>query len=111
MAKILLVLIMSLRKLLDLCSPKRKRLIIIWPLRLPNGISTPPSTPHFEGLWEAGVKYLKFHLRRVIGDTLLCYEEFVALVVQTEAVLNSRSLCPFSSNPNDLEVITRLLIF
>ena len=60
----------------------------------------PPSAPHFGGLWEAWVKSLKFYLWRVIGDTALSYEEFV--FVQVEAVLNSRPLCPLSS---DLEVI------
>ena len=30
-----------------------------------------PSAPHFGGLWESGVRSVKFHLRRVIGGTIL----------------------------------------
>ncbi|XP_076392695.1 uncharacterized protein LOC105663902 [Megachile rotundata] len=35
----------------------------------------PPYAPHFGGLWEGGVKQVKTHLRRVIGDQRLTYEE------------------------------------
>ncbi|XP_018357357.1 PREDICTED: uncharacterized protein LOC108757440 [Trachymyrmex cornetzi] len=30
----------------------------------------PPTAPHFRGLWEAAVKSLKHHLRRVTSETL-----------------------------------------
>jgi len=30
-----------------------------------------PAAPHFGGLWEAGVKSFKFHLRRVVGSRTL----------------------------------------
>ncbi|GFX88857.1 integrase catalytic domain-containing protein [Trichonephila clavipes] len=30
----------------------------------------PPATPHFGGLWEAGVKSLKNHLKRVVGNNI-----------------------------------------
>ena len=66
----------------------------------------PPSSPHFGGLWEACVKSLKYHLKRVIGDNILSYEEFLTLVTQIESVLNSRPLCPLSSDPNDVEALT-----
>lgn len=33
-----------------------------------------PVTPHFVGLCEAGIKSVKFHLRRVIGIQVLTYE-------------------------------------
>ncbi|GFV24256.1 integrase catalytic domain-containing protein [Trichonephila clavipes] len=46
----------------------------------------PPATPHFGGLWEAGIKSLKSHLKRAIDNTILTYEEFVTLVTQVEAV-------------------------
>ncbi|GFY25006.1 uncharacterized protein TNCV_2691971 [Trichonephila clavipes] len=61
----------------------------------------PPATPHFGDLWEAGIKILKSHLKRVIGNTIPTYEEFVTLVTQVEAVLNSRPLTKLSSDPND----------
>ena len=35
----------------------------------------PPSSPHFGGLWEAGVKSAKSHLRKIVGSTPLSLEE------------------------------------
>lgn len=66
----------------------------------------PPSAPHFGGIWEAGIKSVKTHLARIIGDQVLTYEEFYTVLVQIEAILNSRPLCPLSSDPNDLSVLT-----
>ncbi|EZA46809.1 hypothetical protein X777_01595, partial [Ooceraea biroi] len=55
---------------------------------------------------EAAVKSAKFHLRRVIGDTILTYEEFATLISQIEFVLNSRPLCAITEDPDDLETLT-----
>ncbi|GFU31974.1 integrase catalytic domain-containing protein [Trichonephila clavipes] len=66
----------------------------------------PPSAPHFGGLWEAEVKTLKYHLKREIGNSILSHEEFLTLVVQIEAILNSRPICPLSNDPNDVETLT-----
>ncbi|XP_076298051.1 uncharacterized protein LOC143217548 [Lasioglossum baleicum] len=66
----------------------------------------PPSSPHFGGKWEAAVKSVKFHLKRVIGDTGLTYEEFSTLLSQIEAILNSRPLCPLSDDPTDPSALT-----
>ncbi|XP_071571819.1 uncharacterized protein [Temnothorax nylanderi] len=66
----------------------------------------PPSAPHFGGLWESGVKSFKTHLRRVVGDQVLSIEEFTTVLAQIEAVLNSRSLYPVSTDPSDLEVLS-----
>ncbi|KAJ8705149.1 hypothetical protein PYW07_010976 [Mythimna separata] len=52
----------------------------------------PPHSPNFGGLWEAGVKSTKFHLKRVIGDATLTYEEMSTLLYQVEACLNSRPM-------------------
>lgn len=66
----------------------------------------PPSAPHFGGLWEAGVKSFKTHLKRVVGDQILSIEEFSTVLAQIEAVLNSRPLCPLSTDPSDLEILS-----
>jgi hypothetical protein len=61
----------------------------------------PPNSPHFGGLWEAGVKSLKYHWKRIIGKALLTFEEFSTLMTQVEACLNSRPLIALSNEPND----------
>lgn len=66
----------------------------------------PLSAPHFGGLWEAGVKSMKTHLKRVVGAQILTWEEFTTVLAQIEAVLNSRPLCPVSSDLNDLEFLS-----
>ncbi|XP_017876324.1 uncharacterized protein LOC108622755, partial [Ceratina calcarata] len=66
----------------------------------------PPYAPHFGELWEGGVKQVKTHLRRVIGEQRLTYEELYTILTQIEACLNSRPLHPLSSDPNDLTPLT-----
>lgn len=63
----------------------------------------PPSSPHQGGLWEAAVKSLKYHLKRVLKDTTLTYEELSTLTQQIEACLNSRPLCTINDS---LEYLT-----
>ncbi|XP_030747104.1 uncharacterized protein LOC115875730 [Sitophilus oryzae] len=66
----------------------------------------PPYSPHFGGLWEAGVKSVKHHLKRVLGNTQLTFEEFLTILCQIEGILNSRPLCPLTSDPNDFLPLT-----
>ncbi|XP_031333913.1 uncharacterized protein LOC116163925 [Photinus pyralis] len=66
----------------------------------------PPRSPHFGGLWEAGVKSMKYHLRRILGETLLIHEQFYTVLTKIEAILNSRPLGPLSSDPNDPTPLT-----
>lgn len=66
----------------------------------------PPQSPHFGGLWEAAVKSFKYHLKRVAGTDLFTFENFNTLIIEIEAVLNSRPLTPISADPNDLQVLT-----
>lgn len=64
----------------------------------------PPSSPHFGGIWESNVKSVKLHLKRVVGGTILTYEEMYTLLTQIEAILNSRPLCSISDQ--DLNPLT-----
>ncbi|XP_072761228.1 uncharacterized protein [Anoplolepis gracilipes] len=66
----------------------------------------PPAAPRFGGKWEAGVKSVKHHIRRVIGDQLLTYEEMSTFLTHVEAVLNSRLLSPLIDDPDDLQALT-----
>ena len=66
----------------------------------------PPSSPHFGGLWEAGVKSFKHHFKRVAANSLFTYEEFNTLIIEIEAILNSRPQNPLSTNINDLSALT-----
>jgi hypothetical protein len=66
----------------------------------------PPRSPHFGGLWESGIKSIKYHLKRVIGDTSVTYEEMYTLLTRVEACLNSRPLTPMSPDPTDFSVLT-----
>lgn len=66
----------------------------------------PPSTPNFGGLWESNIKGVKYHLSRIIGQTLLTYEEFCTFLIQIEGTLNSRPLYALSSDPNDYTPLT-----
>lgn len=65
----------------------------------------PPQSPHFGGLWEAGVKSMKHHLKRVISNSLT-FEHLYTVLTEIEAIMNSRPISPLSANPNDLTPLT-----
>ncbi len=62
---------------------------------------SPEHALHFGGLWEAAVESAKLHLKKVIGQQTLNFEEFSTLLCQVESCLNSRPLVPLSSHPED----------
>ncbi|EFN72330.1 hypothetical protein EAG_12036, partial [Camponotus floridanus] len=66
----------------------------------------PPAAPHFGGLWEAAVKSTKHHLRRVLGDTTLTFEEMSTFLAQVETCLNSRPFQALSDDHDDITALT-----
>ncbi|GFU81462.1 integrase catalytic domain-containing protein [Trichonephila clavipes] len=65
-----------------------------------------PRAPSFGGLWKASVKSIKYHLKRVVSGSNFTYEEFLTVCIQIQGILNSRPLCPLSSNSDDLNALT-----
>ena len=66
----------------------------------------PPRSPNFGGIWEAGIKSIKHHMKRVLGSSIPTYEEMIILLKQIKGVLNSRQISPMSNDPQDLEPLT-----
>jgi hypothetical protein len=58
------------------------------------------------GLWENGIKQAKYHLKRVLTEKNLTFEEMTTVLCRIEAILNSRPITPLSDNPNDIEALT-----
>ncbi|GFY19008.1 integrase catalytic domain-containing protein [Trichonephila clavipes] len=67
----------------------------------------PPKSPHFGGLWEAGVKSVKHNLKRAIVNLHFTFEEFETIMIQVEGILkNSRPQTPLSSDADNFDVLT-----
>ena len=73
----------------------------------------PPRSPNFGGLWESGVKSVKFHLKRIVGPSNYDFEELSTILCRIEGILNSRPITPATYDSRDLEPITpgHFLIF
>ena len=78
---------------------------------LQEGLTTwhfiPERAPHFGGLWESAVRATKLHLKKVMGEQLLDYEEMSTVASQIEACLNSRPLGQvYSHSPDTVAPLT-----
>ncbi len=62
---------------------------------------SPPRAPHFGGLWEAGVRIMKAQLHKVLPPHLLTYEQLSTILIDVEAILNSRPTLPIDSTDPD----------
>ncbi|XP_062538558.1 uncharacterized protein LOC134206843 [Armigeres subalbatus] len=66
----------------------------------------PARSPHFGGIWEAGIKSFKHHFRRIMGNRSFSVDQLQTVVVQIESVLNSRPLSPLTDSPDDCSALT-----
>ncbi|XP_058817169.1 uncharacterized protein LOC131680475 [Topomyia yanbarensis] len=66
----------------------------------------PARSPNFGRLWESAVKSFKSLFKRSISLHTLVYDEMQTVLVQIEAILNSRPLTPVSNDPDDYEALT-----
>ena len=53
---------------------------------------SPLTGPHHGSVWEKRVKACKRHLKRIVGESKVTFEELTTLLCQIEACLNSRPL-------------------
>ena len=65
---------------------------------------TPPRAPHFGGLWESAVRAMKATLKKLLSSRPLTFKELDTLLVESEAILNSRPLAPVTSTHPDQEL-------
>lgn len=70
------------------------------------GIFIPAQALNFGGIWEAGIKSAKFHLKRILGNSNLTHEGFSTVLIQIEAILNSRPLCPITCDAEQVNPLT-----
>ena len=67
-----------------------------------------PSTrsPHLDGLWEAADKSVRIHLKKVVGEAELTFEELCTILNQTEARLNPMPLVALPDDEDGIEALT-----
>ena len=64
-------------------------------------------SPHFGGLWEAGIKNMKMVLKKIAGPHHLTFEQLCAVLTAAECTLNSRPLLPVdSTSPDGMSPLT-----
>lgn len=66
----------------------------------------PSYSPHMGRYWEAGIKASKGHLKKIVSDVYLTFEELSTLLAEIECSLNSRPISSMFSDPHDMTALT-----
>lgn len=65
-----------------------------------------PAAPHQGGIYEAAVKSFKYQFIRIVRQRVLACEHFITLLIEIEAVLNSRPIYPPSDDSMNVQALT-----
>lgn len=71
-----------------------------------NFIYNPPAAPHFGGAWEREIRSVKTALRATLEAETVTEEVLTTVLVEIEAILNSKPLGYVSSDLSDLDPVT-----
>ena len=66
----------------------------------------PPSAPHFGGVWERLVQFVKRALLLNLGSAKLTWDVFSTIVIETESLVNARPLTHVRSDIKDEDPLT-----
>ena len=62
---------------------------------------SPARSPYFGRLWEAAVRLMKLQLKKIVGHLCLTYPQLHSVIVEIEAILNSRPILPIHVDPEE----------
>ncbi|XP_077396826.1 uncharacterized protein LOC144033019 [Festucalex cinctus] len=66
----------------------------------------PPAAPHFGGVWEREVRAVKYALRTCIGTEPIHEDVLTTVLLEVEAILNSKPLGYVSADVADIDPVT-----
>ncbi|CDW53509.1 hypothetical protein TTRE_0000177401 [Trichuris trichiura] len=67
---------------------------------------SPPSAPHFGGVWERMIRSAKAALHKILNGRATSDEVLLTVFIEVESLLNSRPLTHISIDPSDPELLT-----
>jgi len=66
----------------------------------------PPTASHMSGVWERLIRSVRKILPALLSEQTITDEGLMTLMVEVEAILNSRPLTPVTFDPKDDELLT-----
>lgn len=66
----------------------------------------PPASPWWGGFWERLVRSVKDPLKKMLGNSLVNYDQLKEILLEIALVVNERPLTTVTEDPNDLNPLT-----
>ncbi|XP_024868358.1 uncharacterized protein LOC112452396 [Temnothorax curvispinosus] len=95
----------ALKKMFIQSSQEHQRIAQVLQLDCTRWEFNPPGAPHMGGKWEAVVKSVKFHLRRILGR-LYSRRKNSQRCLRKSRPFSTRPLEPLSDDPEDVSALT-----